>query len=164
MSKPYRRAVTFGRFNLLHRGHMNLFEEMFKYADTITIGISTGKKNLPEADRDTILRKALKDTDIISTVTAAEHPWELFDHVKGLGHPGILLVFGDDQYALAHNAAKAFGWDSITVERLTSSTAVRGHIDREELDILSRLVPVSVISDLIKLRKKELALATIHTD
>ena len=40
--KPFKVAATFGRFNLLHNGHIHLFLQMFEQAEEVYIGLSTG--------------------------------------------------------------------------------------------------------------------------
>jgi cytidyltransferase-like protein len=154
--KQHHRACTFGRFNLLHNGHVRLFEEMADTADYLTIGLSTAKSNLPYEMRKEVIELALADTGIAFSVVPASHPFELFEQVAELGNDDVVAIFGTDQFSLCEAANRHYGWSSGTVERLTSSTAVRVHIDREEWDILASLTVPRTISHLINLRKLEL--------
>ena len=51
MHKRFKAAVTFGRFNLLHKGHLDLFKNMAGAAKEIVIGVSTGPNNLTYRQR-----------------------------------------------------------------------------------------------------------------
>ena len=153
--KPYSIAVVFGRFNLLHRGHIALFESMHEQADLIIVGVSTNGKNLPSKDRWRVIGKACDDLDINYRVNTASQPFELFEFVSHIAEGPVLTMFGEDQYKLGKAAQRVYGWDTDVIPRLTSSTAIRGLIDNEEWDVLARLVPSSIINDVINLRKQE---------
>ena len=159
--KVYDIAVTYGRFNLLHKGHMRLFEKMSRKAGKLFIGMSSAKRNLPAHMRCESIKAALVEYDIKASIIDAGNPFEVFSAVN-LPEAKIVTVFGTDQYTLADAATKAYGWESELVERLTSSTAIRSHIDNEEWDILADLVPASIIPHVINLRQIEHA--SLHTD
>ena len=154
--RPFHRAVTFGRFNLLHNGHVTLFEEMGLVADYLTIGISTNERNLPVPLREELIKIACNDFGLAFSVVPASNPFELFKHVAGLGNSDVTVVLGDDQFQLGQAALKHYTWQPHYISRLTSSTAVRMHLDREEWDILAELTPPGLLPDLINLRKLEL--------
>ena len=80
-SKPFHRACTFGRFNLFHKGHMALIEEMSRLADYVTIGISDNPKNLPVELRKEVIKIALDGSNIAFSITQASNPFELFQRV-----------------------------------------------------------------------------------
>ena len=154
--RPFHRAVTFGRFNLLHKGHLALFKEMGRMADYVTIGLSDNPKNLPFELRKEVIKIALADSGIAYSMTMASNPFELFQHVHGLNNPNVCTVFGEDQLALGIAAKRHYGWLDAHVERLTSSTALRAHLDLEEWDVLASLTVPGTIPHLINLRKLEL--------
>ena len=153
--KPYNIAVVFGRFNLLHRGHIALFESMHEQADLVIVGVSTNGKNLPAKERWRVIGKACDDLSINYRVSTASQPFELFELVSNIAEGPVLTMFGEDQYKLGKAAQRVYGWDTDVIPRLTSSTAIRGLIDNEEWDVLARLVPSSIINDVINLRKLE---------
>ncbi len=154
--RPFHRAVTFGRFNLFHKGHLALIEEMGRLADYVTIGLSDNPRNLPFALRKEVIHLALKDSGIAYSITMASNPFELFKAVEDLNNPHVVTVFGEDQVALGLAAKRHYGWLDCHVERLTSSTAIRSHLDLEEWDLLASLTVPGTIPHLINLRKLEL--------
>lgn len=153
--KTYQKAVVFGRFNLLHRGHLALFEEMHSRADLVVIGLSTNEDNLPVGRRMKVIAKACDSLGINYVIKPAAQPFEVFAMVdEGLENSGpkpALAMFGEDQYKLAKAAERVYGWDSDVIPRLSSSTAIRALIDNEEWDVLSRLVPHVILDDVIAL-------------
>ena len=156
-SKPYNVAVVFGRFNLLHRGHTLLFDTMARRADLVVIGLSDKETNLPTNLRMKVIGKACNDLGINYKVVAASQPFELFELVSNMDETNkVLTLFGEDQYKLGKAAQRVYGWDTDVIPRLTSSTAIRGLIDNEDWDVLARLVPSSIINDVINLRKLEI--------
>lgn len=156
-NKHHKIAVTFGRFNLLHKGHIMLFEKMAECADEIIIGLSNNDKNLRVADRKEVIELALAPTGINFKVIDASNPFELFEVVKGKESLSVAAFFGEDQNTLSLAAHRAYGWTPKVIERMTSSTVVRALIDNEEWDLLGKIVPSRITSKVIKLRKAELS-------
>ena len=154
--KPFHRACTFGRFNLFHKGHLALIEEMGRLADFVTIGLSDSTKNLPYDLRKEVIKIALADSDIAFSICAASNPFEVFQRVEKLDNDNVVTVFGDDQFSLGQAAERHYGWMPANVRRLTSSTALRAHLDLEEWDVLSDLTVPGTVPSLINLRKLEL--------
>ena len=154
--KQHHRACTFGRFNLLHKGHVLLFEKMHSLADYLTIGLSTKENNLPFELRKEVIDIALTDSGIPYTVVEAPHPFALFDRVKWKGNPDVVTVFGVDQFRLGRVAEQHYGWPSDTVDRLTSSTALRVALDKEDWDLVATLTMPDTVSHLVNLRQLEL--------
>jgi len=155
-TKPYQTSVVFGRFNLLHRGHLALFEQMFEKSELVVIGLSTNKNNLPAPKRMEVVVNACNAAGIKYHISWAAQPFELFQTVADMDCESVLTMFGEDQYQLGQAAKRVYGWDTEVIPRLSSSTAVRALIDNEEWDILARLVPASVLNDVIELRHLEL--------
>jgi len=85
-SKPFHRACTFGRFNLFHKGHLALIEEMGRLADYVTIGISDNPKNLPVELRKEVIKIALEGSNTAFSITQASNPFELFQRVERLSN------------------------------------------------------------------------------
>ena len=150
-------AVTFGRFNLLHKGHIDLFTKMSCYG-TVYIGLSSAKGNLDAEARKAVILKALQpgvEAGLFEhgvKVIIAHQPFEVFEIVANEIGSEVTAFFGTDQDKLATSASRAFGWDKKVIERLTSSTAVRALIDAEEWDCLEQIVPGKIIRDIVNLR------------
>ena len=45
------RVITFGTFNLLHIGHINILKRCKDYGDTLIVGVSTDKLNMKKKKR-----------------------------------------------------------------------------------------------------------------
>lgn len=155
--QTYDIAITFGRFNLLHNGHLDLFHRMAAAALECSIGVSSGPKNLPLSDRIWVIKKALSDNAGCYHVTDGSNPFDYFDFIHQINGSNVILFLGEDQEALGKAAQRVFGWDYHLVKRLGSSTDVRGMIDREEWDRLVNSVPTEIIPDVSRLRGMELS-------
>jgi len=154
-NKQFKVAVTFGRFNLLHKGHIMLFQQMADYADEVVIGVSNNSRNLSFTNRKQVIDLALEPLGINYTVVEASNPFDLFDQVIKKEPNLVTAFFGEDQNSLAIAAHRVYGWVPKTIERLSSSTVVRALIDNEEWDLLGKIVPSRIISNVIRLRKCE---------
>lgn len=144
-------AATFGRFNLLHRGHIDLFVNMAKDANEVWIGLSTGPSNLDYTSRAAVIEKALAPYDINFRVVPARQPFELFELANSMASLDTVCYLGEDQAKLAKAIERAFMFEPRLNPRITSSTTVRALIDNEEWDLLSEIVPGRIISDVINL-------------
>ena len=86
MAKQYKLALTFGRFNLLHFGHLDLFKQMGEAANEVLIGVSTAESNLSLRDRTQTIAHALsaKDPDFNTTFQTVpkRQPFELIAEIK----------------------------------------------------------------------------------
>jgi cytidyltransferase-like protein len=95
MAKQYKLALTFGRFNLLHFGHLDLFKQMGDAANEVIIGVSTAATNLSLRDRTQTIAHALaKDPDFSSTFQTVpkRQPFELIAEIK-LHNPNEVILF-----------------------------------------------------------------------
>lgn len=159
--KRFKLAFTFGRFNLLHRGHLDLFKRMAEDAEEIVIGVSSGSKNLNYSSRRRVIRLALnEDPDFKTpyTIVAASSPFGLLDHVCA-DPEDTTIYLGNDQFELGQTMAREFGCSAVTIPRLTSSTTIRHLIDTNQWSLLANEVPFSIINDVIFLRQQELSYA-----
>jgi cytidyltransferase-like protein len=153
-------AVTFGRFNLLHIGHLALFDRMADLAPNCLIGVSTGPNNLRFEARREVIEKAVG-----ANTPTAEHfgnpfevcgganPFAFFDFVTA---KNVVLVLGEDQVKLAEAAKRVLGWEFSLVKRLSSSTEVRALIDNEDWDRLIEVVPEDIVPMVARLRGDEI--------
>ena len=154
MEKQFKHAFTFGRFNLLHRGHVDLFQRMCGVAETTTIGVSTGPKNLLYRQRaDVISRWAkLEAPDLNIKLLPKLQPFDLLREIPIDVNPlDVVFFVGEDQYKLAKAVERSLGFNTVTIPRLCSSTLVRQAIDNEDWDLLSGMIPGSIINDVIQL-------------
>jgi len=153
MGKQFKVALTFGRFNLLHKGHLDLFRQMAEAANEIAIGISTGPNNLLYRQRADVIYKAIaaEDWRITHGLFPRRQPFELFKEAEHVEPEKVVLYLGEDQYKLAMAVERAYGWATRCIPRLTSSTQVRSLIDNEDWDVLSTIVPGSIINDIVSL-------------
>jgi len=156
----YDLAVTFGRFNLLHVGHIDMFERMVDFAGTCLIGVSTGPDNLPVDQRVAVIEKAMGMNGVVYEhfggvyeTAKASNPFAFFEFVNA---ERVILILGEDQVKLAEAAKRVLGWDYHLVKRLCSSTEVRALIDNEEWDRLVEVVPNDILPDVARLRGQEI--------
>lgn len=157
-TNEFKVAVTFGRFNIPHNGHLDLFQKMAQSADEIIIGLSECERNLPASSRLSAIGTMADAEGISYTIIPASQPFELFKKVEAMSFAkeDVALWLGHDQIKLALAAQRVMGWASRTIERLTSSTEVRNLIDREEWDLLSKRVPSSIFNEVLRLRQLEI--------
>ena len=149
----FKQALTFGRFNLLHRGHVDLFHQMMDDASEVIIGLSTGSKNLPWAHRRKVIDKALADRHRYQ-VLPKPTPFSLFE-VRMFNPEDTVIYLGQDQWELGQTLSREFGVACVTIPRLTSSTTIRALIDNEEWSLLAKEVPANIIHDVTLLRELE---------
>jgi len=155
MTKPFKIALTFGRFNLLHKGHIDLFKQMADSADEFLIGVSTGPNNLTYRQRADVIHKALNADYPYGTsmgLLPNRQPFDLFREVPSeVDASEVIFFVGEDQYKLAKAVERSLGFSTRIIPRLTSSTLVRQAIDNEEWDLLAGMIPGSIINDVIQL-------------
>ena len=158
----FKLAFTFGRFNLLHRGHLDLFKQMGSAAEEILIGVSNGPKNLSYVSRRKIIKTALRADWQFNSPFRVETKRSPFGLLEMINHkPEDTVVYlGQDQFELGQTLTREFGCAAITIPRLTSSTTIRHLIDTEQWSFLAREIPQSIINDVIFLREQELCHAS----
>ena len=159
----FKTAFTYGRFNLLHRGHIDLFKQMHGCADKVIIGVSSATKNLTYANRRKVIRVAMQnDPDFTSfEIVAAPSPFGLLEFISDEPENTVIYL-GHDQFELGQTMSRAFGCATICIPRLTSSTTIRHLIDTEQWSLLANEVPQSIINDVIALRQLELTCQSSH--
>ena len=152
--KQFKQAITFGRFNLLHRGHVDLFQRMSDSAEKVTIGLSTGPKNILYRTRADVIEKWAKydAPEVNLTLVPKLQPFDLLREIPLTVNPmEVVFYVGEDQYKLAKAVERSLGFCIRTIPRLTSSTSVRQAVDNEDWDLLSGMIPGSIINDVIQL-------------
>ena len=153
MQKPFRLALTFGRFNLLHKGHIDLFRQMSSVAEQAAIGISTGPNNLTYRQRADVIQACSRADSFGVTygLFPKRQPFDMFKETSHLHAEEMVFYVGEDQYVLAKAVERTIGCAVRTIPRITSSTLVRQAIDDEDWDLLASMVPSSIINDVIQL-------------
>ena len=161
--KKYKLALTFGRFNLLHNGHIDLFKQMAASAKDVTIGLSTAEANLSIRDRSQVINHALHtDPDFSADfgVLPKRQPFELAAEIKQYDAWEVVFYLGEDQWELGKSIEKHFGVDVVFIPRITSSSAIRGIIDAEDWSALTKHVPMSILNKVVQLRETEKCLSS----
>jgi len=152
--KQIKIALTFGRFNLLHVGHMDLIQQMADTADTVCVGISTasnGKDFITWKAKRRIMAKAVEAAGLskVVSIEPGSNPFQVFALAKDFDPSEVIVFLGEDQYQLAKSVERVYGWHTCCIPRLTSSTLVRSLIESGDWDLLSRLIPPSIFEDVI---------------
>lgn len=161
--KQYKLALTFGRFNLLHIGHIDLFKQMATVAKDVTIGISTAEANLSIRDRSQVINHALhSDPEFTADfgVLPKRQPFELAAEIKQYEPEEVVFYLGQDQWELAKSLEHHFGIAVVLIPRITSSSALRGIIDAEDWPMLTKHVPMSILNKVVQLRETEKCLSS----
>ena len=164
MTKQFKLALTFGRFNLCHNGHLDLFKQMGGAAEKVTIGISTAASNLSVRDRSQVINCALdNDSDFNADygVIPKRQPFEFAAEIKQYNPEHVVLYLGQDQWELAKAFERHFGITVVLIPRITSSSALRGMIDAEDWTALTSHVPMSIFNKVVQLRQTELCLTSL---
>ena len=151
--KQFKVALTFGRFNLLHKGHIDLFKQMAGNASELAIGVSTGPNNLTYRQRADVIQACSRADSFGVTygLFPKRQPFDMFKETSHLHAEEMVFYVGEDQYTLAKAIERTIGCAVRTIPRLTSSTQVREAIDNEDWDLLAGMVPASIISSVIQL-------------
>jgi cytidyltransferase-like protein len=165
-------AVTFGRFNLPHPGHVDLIKRMLEVADHAHVGVSTGKGNNDIAMRievlDQLCYRAGLDMDRI-TFFAAANPYQAVhsitdDPLTGLAVPELVanttIVLGIDQSKLGERLRDDLGVKFVPNEvRVGSSTVIRYFLEIGDEQIVREIYHNDdfIFSDILDLRQEELS-------
>ena len=159
----YKHAFTFGRFNLCHNGHLDLFRQMAGSAKAITIGLSTGPKNLTVRDRSQVITHALNKDPNFETdfgVVPKRQPFEFSAEIQQYNPEEVVFYLGQDQWELAKAIERVYSVACVLIPRITSSSAIRGMIDGEDWITLTSHVPMSIFNKVVQLRQLETCLSS----
>jgi cytidyltransferase-like protein len=152
----FKLAVTFGRFNHLHIGHLDLFRQMHDASDEMIIGMSNNLKNQSYKDRAQVIAQAIKEDGRFTRpyqILPKAQPFELTAELKMYNPEDCVFYLGQDQFELAKAVERVLGVATVLIPRLTSSTTVRALIDEEEWSLLSSIVPISVLSKVVRMHQ-----------
>ena len=154
-------AVTFGRFNLPHPGHVNLIARMLEVADKAYIGISVARKNNDYITRREVLHSlcgfAGLDLERIRFFPASTPFETVEDFVQHSNN--VTVVLGVDQTALGEKLRDDLGVAFVPNEvRIGSSTVIRYFLETGNQDIVREIYHNSpaLFDQVLTLRNEEL--------
>jgi cytidyltransferase-like protein len=144
-SRPYAVAVTQGRFNIPHMGHVKLIKEMLEQADTAHVLIGKGKDNVDQDLRSQFLRAALRHAGVDLSRVKLIKQENLLPYAKelgkGVGSSKAVAVLGEDQEKFLDVVNKTSKVETHKVPRTgegASSTKIRQMIDSGDLEGLKK--------------------------
>jgi cytidyltransferase-like protein len=165
-------AVTFGRFNLPHPGHVDLIKRMLNVAGTAYVGVSAAKSNNDLDCRIRVLEKLCKLEGLDMNRIFFYGPKNPYDAVHfvteyedgSLPDPervnSTTVVLGIDQTKLGERLRDDLGVKFVPNEvRVGSSTVIRYFLEIGDEQIVREIYhnDKSLFTDVLALRKEELA-------
>lgn len=131
----YKSAVTFGRFNIAHNGHVELIQMMLKYAEIAYVAVSDGKLNNDWDLRVLLLKVLCRKHDVnLARVkfVQASNPFDaVADAVATSPFNEAVIVLGSDQMEMAYKLGEIHDCPWIFNGRTNSSTQMRFFLDAE---------------------------------
>ena len=142
MKKPiYKTAVTFGRANLPHYGHVELVQKMLEQAEVANVYLSTAGTNTDWDTRVLMLRHLLREAGVdlrrVKTLKAAS-PFDAVDRTVQLD-PDAVVVLGEDQKNLLCKLCETYSLGGQLNRRSGSSTEVRHLMNEGHFDAVEKL-------------------------
>lgn len=116
-------AFTYGKFNQLHNGHIELFRQALANHDRLYIGMSNTKTNVDISKRIRNLDRVIKANGWRGRVCVLQGSNLCFAYDSI--HEACDVVLGEDREVLGSRLAAENGVDYVKVKRMTSSTEVR---------------------------------------
>jgi cytidyltransferase-like protein len=155
-------AVTFGRFNLPHPGHVNLIARMLEIADKAYVGISVAHKNNDYITRREVLHSlcgfAGLDLERIRFFPAST-PFETVEDFVQCYNNSVTVVLGVDQTQLGEKLRDTFNVAFVPNEvRVGSSTVIRYFLEEGDEQIVREIYHDSpaLFDKVLTLRNEEL--------
>jgi len=139
----FKRAVTFGRFNVPHLGHLALFNTLLVMGQEVVVMVSEGKGNLPIEVRLHLLRKLCPDPRVQFLPCKTPFRNSFIDEET-------VVCLGQDQENLGRALRKFFKCDTFLLRREESdpsSSRCRLAIANQDWSELVTLIPPSLIED-----------------
>jgi hypothetical protein len=153
-------AVTFGRMNLPHPGHVHLIKLMLKEADHAFVGLSLAKRNNNVELRRDVLQALLEnegvDTKRVSLFGSAG-PYQAVEYCIT---DATTVVLGVDQTVLGERLRDDLGVKFVPNKiRVGSSTVIRYFLEIGEEQIVREIYhnDENLFNKIITLYKEELA-------
>jgi len=123
-------AFTYGKFNQLHNGHIELFRQALANHDRLYIGMSNAKTNINITQRIRNLDRVIKANGWRGRVCVFQGSNLCFAY--DTIHEACDVVLGEDREGVGSRLAAKNGVDYVKVKRMTSSTEVRRRIGKGE--------------------------------
>jgi cytidyltransferase-like protein len=157
-------AVTFGRMNLPHPGHVNLVKRMLEAGEQAIVCLSTAKKNHDFSHRAELLEALCAaeslPMDRIEFVPMPG-PYDAVSHVKERGEAqNTTVVLGVDQTKLGERLRDDLNVKFVPNEvRVGSSTVIRYFLEYGDVQFVREIYhnDEKLFKKMIALYKKELA-------
>ena len=132
----YEVAVTFGRFNIPHSGHIELIQMMLDYGNEAFVYVSDGASNNDWELRVHMLRQMCISADVdVRRVNfrKATNPFEaLNEAIRCSRWHEAVIVLGSDQQEMARKLGEVCDCPVVINRRSNSSTQMRFFLDSEE--------------------------------
>lgn len=129
----YACAATFGRFNLVHTGHVELVQQMLAHADYADVHISGGSKNNSFELRELLFRVLLRNRGVdlkrVRFYQTANVNEALEFSVKHAPFNEVVFVLGSDQTDMLYSLSDIHDVNYIINSRSNSSTNMRYFLD-----------------------------------
>jgi nicotinamide mononucleotide adenylyltransferase len=140
MIKPenirYEAAVTFGRFNIPHSGHVQLIRMMLDYGDEAHVYVSGGSSNNDWDLRVLLLTHLCRESNVdLNRVyfLKASNPFDAVNWtVNSTPWNEAAIVLGSDQMEMARKLGDVCDCPIIINRRTNSSTQMRFFLDQED--------------------------------
>jgi hypothetical protein len=132
----YKNAVTFGRLNIPHYGHVELVQKMLEQAVVANVYLSSGRKNTDWNLRVLMLRHLLREEGVdLSRVNIlkANNPFDAVESVMDTDNDAV-VVLGEDQCHLLVKLCEVYNLGGQMNRRSGSSTQVRHLLDHGDFD------------------------------
>lgn len=128
-------VITYGSYDLLHRGHINLLRRSLKFGDKLYVGLSSEKfnklKNKKNHESYSLRKKKLLQTGMVEKVFA-ENNWKQKEKdIKK--YKADIFVMGSD-WKGKFDYLKELGIEVVYLKRtkLISSTKIRKKIEKKK--------------------------------
>jgi glycerol-3-phosphate cytidylyltransferase-like family protein len=132
----YERAVTFGRFNIGHSGHIQLIQLMLEVGDEAHVYVSDGGANNDWDLRVLLLSHLCREHKVdLNRVyfIKAKSPFEAVENaVESSPWQEAVIVLGSDQQDMARKLSEVHDCATIINRRTNSSTQMRFFLDAED--------------------------------
>jgi hypothetical protein len=131
----YKSAVTFGRMNIGHSGHVQLIKMMLHYAEVANVYVSSGSSNNDWDLRVLLLRHLCREANIdLRRVNflKSSNPFDAVQEtVDATEYNETVIVLGSDQMEMARKLGEVHDCPWIINGRTNSSTQMRFFLDAE---------------------------------
>ena len=132
----YEAAVTFGRFNIPHSGHVELIKMMLDYGDEAHVYVSAGSSNNDWDLRVLMLTHLCRESKVnLNRVyfLKANNPFDAVNFaVRATPWNEAVIVLGSDQQEMANKLGDVCDCPVVINRRTNSSTQMRFFLDAED--------------------------------